>query len=274
MGEIPIVVLFKSKGWRGKSIWIEADRPRITNLKQGLFRARSKAKHKEIVVNQDEVTKRIDLALREQGFIFYCSEPLWRAYTQGLLKSRWVSKYLNAVPEKAQEKFKQFIIGQKVVKGKVVEEAASLPEPTFTSKADWNRTIIHCGLKGVGAGKTTKSRRYCSLLTHPDGSISELVKLPINLVKGVHPDLPPDKKHDMRWSVDEKIKEIFQPDPYKYRYSQDCLICYVIIQIDFFSTERVAKLRRRVEDQLRKGAPADVIRMAKSLKVKDYASTT
>ena len=199
--------------------------------------------------------------LREQGCIFYCPEVLWQAYHEGLLKNRYVYKYLKAVPERVQRKFANFLIGQTVKDG-VVQEAAPLPEPAFTRQADWKIVLAHCGIKGVGAGKSTKSRHYQSLYIHSDGSVSELVKLPIHLTTDICGCLPEIRLPGGQTAY-SRLEELFG---WRFRGREEVSMnCFLIIQTDFFSKQRLTKLRRRVEDQLRKGHASDIVRVAKSL---------
>lgn len=222
-------------------------------------------------MNQEEVIARFGVALRKQGYIFLCSELLWRAYTKGLLKDHGTVRCPEVLLQRAREKSPCFFSGQQTRNWtEIVQEAARLPEPTFMRPVEWDIVTAHCGLKGIGSGANTKQRQYQSLYTHVDGSVSELVKIPLHLYSGVHITLDGDGRRfrSRESEIKAQIREIFQPDPYGGWREYACLTCHVIIQLDFFSKGRLRKLRRRIEDQLRKGVQSDIVRVAKSLNMK------
>ena len=168
-------------------------------------------------------------ALRKDGYVLYIPQKVWQAYQGGLLKLQVF--YL----EKKQE------------------EAQPLPKPTFTSPEDWRAVLNYCHLLGVGGAEKTSARPYRALLRQTNDSVVEVMRISLVFI-GPYGGCE-------YLEARTRLNELWPRRRWGFSVY---LTGNLIIQTNLFSKERLAKIRRRVEDRLRKGSPDDVLQIARS----------
>lgn len=191
-----------------------------------------------------EMIERFCSALRKDGYVLYVPQKVWQAYENHLLKERWLGKNSGMIPGRFNEKLRVFYLKEKE------EETQPLSEPTFTSPNDWRMVLNHCHLLGVGGAEKTSARPYQALLRQADGSVLELMRISV-VFKGPY-DYDTEARFHKLWPGRQWM--------YSAYFTGN-----LIIQTDFFTKERLAKIRRRVEDRLRKGSPDDILQIARFL---------
>lgn len=181
--------------------------------------------------------------LRGPGWVSCLPQKVWEAYREGLFREWRVPGWVKG-------------LRLPVSMGDPVNCVGLVPRPTFTDEAEWKKALRFFGINN------NKKWAYIVL---ENGSVQFVFKF-FGILRQETNNLPEDWYDTGRISEIRRMRQEFNL-PVSYEGVKEFRYLFVI-SLRSYPAEQVKKIRRRVEDRLRKGDPRDIVRVAKLLGIK------